>query len=481
MMFFTKSNGFFIFISWFLFCFPCRFYSQETGENIDNQYLLEQESSLPSSGNSFIVPDSLHFFPQDSTFRFTESILDYIEFFHLWMDTIPEEDFGLNPYLLPPVFDGKFSQELPVQIPPLLKEYAPLAFPLDTLYLQSKGKRYVDKLRRKSFYDLLYNHIELVKYTSASLPQDVGKIEEVKPDPNQPILKTGYVPELENVGVPAIFKPKSIYWRRNASSFIQFSQTHLSDNWYKGGVGNLNLLSVHSFTSNYKKDNMQFNSFIEWKLSFYTDPKDTLRNFRIGDDLIRYYGDFGLRAFNDKWFYSTNIEMKTQLFNNHKENMREVTTSFLSPVMINLGLLGIKYQLEQSFPQKKYKKLNISTDVSLLSIQYTYVMNKDIDPAKFGAKDGERHVTDLGSTINSKLTVNFNREISFSSRFKLFTNYEKTIIESENELNISLSRYFSTRFYFYPRFDDSPGIVKDEGLGYFQFYELLSFGFNFKW
>jgi hypothetical protein len=483
MVFFNRSKSFFIFTVLIFSSFSCRLYSQVVEKAVDNQPVSEPGLFSLSSGNftSPLLTDSLLFFSQDSSFRFTESILNYIDLFHLLMDTIPEEDFGLNPYLLPPVFDEKFMQELPVQIPPLLKEYPPLAFPLDTLYLQSKGKRYVDKLRRKSFYDLLYNHIELVKYTKHSLPQDLGKMAELKPDPNLPILKTGYVPEPENVGMPEIFRPKSIYWRRSGSSLIQFSQTHLSDNWYKGGTGNLNLLSVQNFTSNYKKDNVQFNSFIEWKLSFYTDPNDTLRNFRIGDDLIRYYGDFGLRAFNDKWFYSTNVEMKTQLFNNHKENTRDITTSFLSPVMLNIGLLGIKYQLEKSFPKNKYRKLNISTDVSLLSIQYTYVMNEDIDPARFGAEDGKRYVMDLGSTINARLTVNFNREISFSSRFKLFSNYEKTIIESENELNISLSRYFSTRLYFYPRFDDSPGIVKDDGLGYFQINELLSFGFNFKW
>jgi hypothetical protein len=87
----------------------------------------------------------------------------------------------------------------------------------------------------------------------------------------------------------------------------------------------------------------------------------------------------------------------------------------------------------------------------------------------------------LGSTINAKLIVNFNREITFTSRFKLFTNYEKTIIESENELNLSINRYFSTRLYFYPRFDDSKGMPKEKHLGYIQLNEVLSFGFNFKW
>jgi hypothetical protein len=456
---FNSTNAFFISTILFLSLHPYRSFSQD----------------------SFPVKDSLSRLSPDSPRPFTESILDYIDFFHFWTDSIPKEDFGPNPCLLPPVFDGKFLQDMSIQLPPLLKEYTPLAIPMDSLHLHSKGKQYVDRLRKKAFHHLLYDHAELVKYTKSALPQNVGKIAELKPDPNLPILKTGYMPEPENVEMPEIFKPKSIYWQRSGSSLIQFSQTHLSDNWYKGGTGNLNWLSVQNYTANYKKGKTQFNNFVEWKLSFYTNPNDTLRSFRIGDDLIRYYGDFGIRAFNDRWFYSTNVEIKTQLFNNYSENTRDVTTSFLSPIMLNAGLLGMKYQLEKSFPKNKYKKFSLFTDISLLSIQYTYVMNEDIDPAKFGTKDGDRYVMDLGSTINAKLTINFNREISFSSRFKLFTNYEKTIIESENELNISLNRYFSTRLYFYPRFDDTPGLVKDEKLGYFQFNELLSFGFNFKW
>lgn len=162
MIFFNRSKKNFIFTVLCLFFFPCRFFAQVSAENVENQ---------------------------DSLSQFTESILDYIDIFQLLTDTVPEEDFGPNPYLLPPVFSGKFMRELPVQIPPLLKEYNPLAIPMDSIYLQSEGKRYVDLLRRKSFYDLLYNHVELVKYTKSSLPNDLGKIDEIKPDLNQPILK----------------------------------------------------------------------------------------------------------------------------------------------------------------------------------------------------------------------------------------------------------------------------------------------------
>jgi hypothetical protein len=426
--------------------------------------------------------DSLSVNESDSISFFMESILDYVDLVSLMFDSIPyvREDFGPNPYMLPPVFDGKFANDLSIHLPPLWKENQPLYIP-DTLHIRSEGKRYVGRLRRNANRYLLSNHIELVKYTQNDFPKEVEKITEVKPNPFTHLFEIGYNPGEEQVDVADIFKPKNIYWQKNGNSLIQFSQNYISDNWYKGGIGNLNLLSVQNYTANYKKGGMQFNNFIEWKLSFYTNPSDTLRSFRIGDDLLRYYGDFGLRAFNDQWFYSVNVEIKTQLFNSYKENSEEIISSPLSPLLVNIGILGMKYQLNKSFPKNKYKKLNLSADISPLSVQYTYVMDAKVDPARFGTKDNKRYLIDLGSTINAKLIINFNREITFSSRFKLFTNYEKTIIESENELNIMLNRYFSTRLYFYPRFDDSPGIVKDEKLGYVQMTELFSFGFNFKW
>jgi hypothetical protein len=434
---------------------------------------------------TFVCFHSVQLFSQNeekSMNTFMESLADYVDLSSLYLNAlVAEEDFGNNPYFLPVVFDGKFMDDMSLKLPVLVNNNVNIFFTPDTIYIQSEGKRFVDRLRRKAYRNLLRNHIELVKYKASDFPDNVERITEVKPDPLTKTFKTEYDPDYNNVDLPGIFKPKKIYWIRGGSNLVQFSQNYISENWYKGGVGNLNLISVHNYTANYKKDNIQFNNFIEWKLSFHTNPNDTLRSFKIGDDLLRYYGDFGIRAFQDHWSYSTNVEIKTQLFKNYKENSDEIISSFTSPLIINVGLLGMKYQLDKDFVKNKYKKLSLSTDISLLSAQYTHVSNKIIDETRFGIEEGKNHLLDLGSTINAKLVINFNREISYTSRFKLFTNYEKVIIESENELNLSLSRYFSTRLYFYPRFDDSPGIVKDAKLGYFQISEVLSFGFNFKW
>jgi hypothetical protein len=384
-----------------------------------------------------------------------------------------------NPYLLPPVFEGLFADGVSIQSPiPSKKENL---FDISLPVPLKKEENFVDKLRKDAYRYLIRQRIDLVKYKKSDLPEKVEEVKEMKPTFFDILFKVDYAGPDFGDKKEIEYKYKKKYWTKNGSSLIQFTQNYISDNWYKGGVGNLSLLNVQKINLNYKKGRIQSNNLIEWKLSFFTNPKDTLRNFRIGEDLIRTYSDFGVRAFNDKWSYSTNIEIKTQLFKNYQENSQKVISSVLSPVMINMGILGMKYQLNKTYKNNKYKKLTVSADISPLSVQYTYVNNKEVDPKRFGIEEGENSLLTLGSTINANFSVQLNRQVAFTSRLKYFSNYESSAAESENELNLSLSRYFSTRIYWYFRFDDNPNIKKDPGLGYWQMTELFSFGFKYDW
>ncbi|MDR0412956.1 MAG: DUF3078 domain-containing protein [Dysgonamonadaceae bacterium] len=392
-----------------------------------------------------------------------------------------QDRFPFNPYFLPVVFDGKISDDFSVTLPedsirkePALRQAFKLPEP------PFDPEKAVNRLRRMAYRSFLKNNMRAVKYTLSDFPGEVEKVEKIKPNIFQHIFAIEIETEKGDIDRSARFIPKRQYWSRSGNSLLQFSQNYISKNWYDGGVGNLNLLSVQNYTSSYKKGIVRFNNFVEWKLSFYTNSNDTVRNFRLGEDLIRTYTDFGLKAFNDKWSYSSNLEVKTKLLRNYKENSDEYISSIFSPLQINMGIFGMKYQLQKTSPNDKYKKCNLSIDLSLLSLQYTWLADKTIDPIRYGIKEGENSLLDLGSTLNAKIIVHFNRQVTFTSRLKYFTNYEKVILESENELNLPINRYFSTRLYVYGRFDDSKGLKRDPDLKYFQLNELLSFGFNYK-
>jgi hypothetical protein len=147
-----------------------------------------------------------------------------------------------------------------------------------------------------------------------------------------------------------------------------------------------------------------------------------------------------------------------------------------------MGVFGIKYQLNKTSERDKNRKINLAVDVSPFSLQYTWVSDSAVlKQNRYGIPADKNFLLDIGSTMNAKIVVNFSKQITFSSRLKYFTNYEKVIFEAENELNLSLNRYFSTRFYLYGRFDDTQKNKRDDRLGYVQLNEVLSFGFNYTW
>ena len=419
-----------------------------------------------------------HFYRQKEVF----SIFFILLFFSTNLFSQYRGNLLPNPYLLPLVFDGKIADDISVPLPESPFPSRTTLFPFEELQISFLDEREIrESFQRKAYRNLLRNRIDLVQYSYLDFPEELERIQEIKP-PNifQSLFKVDLEVEHNTIDRSARFIPQRIYWDTRGNSLIQFSQTYISKNWYKGGIGNHNLLSVQNFTANYKKRKVQFNNFIEWRLSFFTNPNDTIRTFKVGEDLIRTYSDFGFTAFKN-WSYSTNIDIRTQFFKSYRDNSMVYTSAFLAPLQVTMGVLGMKYQLNKTFPKDKNKRLNLSADISPLSVQFVLVTDKNVNPKRFGIEEGKNHLLDLGSTINSKLTMNINKQVSFSSRFRYFTNYERVIIELENELNMAVLNNFSTRLYLFTRFDDSPGIVKDDRLGYIQINELLSFGLNYRW
>lgn len=395
-----------------------------------------------------------------------------------------EARFPANPYFLPPVFDGNFPNDS------LLYFSAPDGLGLTDAAPQWDAplpppmprQEFIDRLRKEAFRHYLRNNITSVHFSYADFSEKAETMEQIRASLSKNPFKV--IPEYaqRDFNRSTRYTPKRKYWLTSWTSFLQFSQNYISKNWHSGGVGNQNLISAQTVTLNYAKNKVQFNNLIEWKWSFYTNPNDTLRSFRIGEDLVRIYSDFGLKAFNDKFFYSSNIEIKTRLFRGYKENSPYHNSAFLSPLNVNVGVFGIRYQLNKTSKKDKNKKLNINIDMSPLALQYIWVADTAVfTQNRYGIPVGDHSLLDVGSTLNAKIVVNFNKQITFSSRIKYFTNYKKALFEAENELNMSINRYFSTRLYLYGRFDDTPNIKRDDRLGLVQLNEVLSFGFKYTW
>ena len=335
-------------------------------------------------------------------------------------------------------------------------------------------------INRYAYNYVIKNNIRQIKYTTADFVGKVEPLKEIQPNIFQFLFKIDDDLYSDKVAKPERFHPKRRYWTYSGNHKIQLSQNYISQNWYKGGVKNFNLLNRHDLSFNYKNDKYQVNNIAEWRLYLYTNPNETLRYGSIGEDLVRTYSNFGIQAFNN-WSYSSTIEIKTQLLKKFKENSDDAISSAFAPLYINIGFLGMSYQIEKVFPKVRGKKIKLTTDISPLSIKYIAVLNNEIDPKRFGIETGARHLTNFGSTVNAKLLFHFNKYVNFTSRFYYFTNCKTITAESENTLNMPINRFFSTSIYLFFRFDDNSKLTKDPTLGYFQINELISFGFNYVW
>lgn len=393
----------------------------------------------------------------------------------------------VNPMFTPLLFKGGL---MPDYSEIFDKSYLKKIFPQHLLY-QPDTTLFADELLKreleKKAYDYMrLNHPDYFSYSERDLPKDVLKAHAIKKVEYEPeLIKIENVPTgFSDVDAPVKFIPERRYWTSHFQSSIQFAQNYISPNWHKGGVSALNLSNRQYFIYNYNRDKVQVTNELEWKTNLFTAPKDTLRDYKIGDDVLRLHSNFGYRAFN-KWYYTFDATFQTQLFTNYQENTNNKLAAFLSPFSVNLGI-GMKYDLNKSFPKNRHKKLTMSANLAPLSYTYMYSTNKHIDLGRHGFRKDEKtgefqhKLSRFGSTINATLSFQFNRNINWYSRLYYFTSYENSLGEFENRLTMAISRFFSTTISVNIRFDDAAA-KKEEFDSFFQINELLSFGFNYKW
>lgn len=384
-----------------------------------------------------------------------------------------------NPLFLPMIFTGEMlPRELSLYPREEDTEEGVLIPREKTFAPQLDHVDFVRKVRRN--YYLTYP--DRIKYSASSfdsIPKHMPEDKVVKEsfNPFRELLKAETNFSLEAPGVEGVNIGRK-YWVRSGEHSFQFAQNYFSENWHKGGVNNLNFNSLNIFRANYKKDKVKFNNTLEWRLSVFNSPDDSLRKYRIGNDLIRYYGDFGVDAFVKGWSYSMNLEAKSQMFKSYPVNSNDLRSAFGAPLYVNSGI-GLKYNLEKKSDRVRHRKVKWELAISPASINYTYVMNDKVDVKRFGIEEGKRSELDLGSTLTSILKYDFTRYVTWDSRLSYFTSYDKVISEFENSLNLSLSNAFSTRIYLNMRFDDS--VPKDPDFKHLQINQTLSFGLNYKW
>ncbi len=385
-----------------------------------------------------------------------------------------------SPLFLPMIFTGQIlphnlslypiEEEMPETglLIPAEKTFAP---ELDHLDFTRAVRRYYystypDRLR-----------YSVVNFDALPSTSDGDELVRETHNPFKELLKVETSFSLEAPGVEGATIDRK-YWVTSGQHSFQFSQNRFSENWHKGGTNNLNINSYNALRANYKRNKVKFNNLLEWRLQVFNAPDDTIRHYRIGNDMIRYYGDFGVDAFLKGWSYSMNVEAKSQLFHSYPVNSTKLRSTLLSPLYTTVGV-GLKYNFNKPSKKVRHRRFSLDLAISPISLSHRYVMSDSVNVTRYGIPEGEKSLLDFGTTISANFTYNITRYIDWRCRMNYFTPYSKVVAEIENTLNMALSNAFSTTMYLHMRYDDS--VPADPKLKYWQFNQTLSFGLTYKW
>lgn len=395
----------------------------------------------------------------------------------------------VNPLFMPILFKGDYlPKDLTFYTMDFMKSKSPQTqlYQPDSIFTDVTNQK---KLEEMAYQFVQNNYPTHFRYSLSDLPKEIVRAKAIKKNITEDLpLKVESDANFNDVSAPIKFIPERRYWHSGFESAIQFSEGYTSPNWYKGGSENvnLNIFTKNNFRYDYLKDKVQFTNELELKVSLNNAPKDTLHDYKISDDVLRLHSNFGYKAFN-KWYYTFDADFKTQMFSNFMENSEVKQAAFLAPFSVTLGL-GMKYELIKQF-KNKYKNVKLSINMAPFSYVYSYsvIDGKNMNLGGFGFENIEGSTTEfknslsqLGSTINADMAFNFSRNVSWQSRLKYFTTYDRIEVEFENTLILAISRFFSTRIYLHVRYDD--GVKRTEDFkSYYQVNELLSFGFNYRW
>lgn len=322
-------------------------------------------------------------------------------------------------------------------------------------------------------YAAMMTHPESIRYLYSSLPVPP----ELKEDHRSysQYLMHRFMPTVDvSDAVLPHTTQRRVYWLHTVGSSLQFSQAYISDNWYQGGNDYLALLFNFNWDvalNTVYHPNLMFTSALSYKLAINSNSKEALHRYSISQDAFQYNLKAGVKAFR-KWFYSFNLQFKTQIFNTYPADSPDLTSAFLSPADLNMGL-GMTYNTDA-----RHNTLKLSVSVSPISYNLKTCLSDRIAPAQFNILPGHHTRSEIGSNAEATLNWDITSNISWKSRMFLFTDYKYFQADWENTFTFNINRFLSIQFYIHPRYDSST-VFGASGWHYWQLKEILSFGLSY--
>ena len=267
------------------------------------------------------------------------------------------------------------------------------------------------------------------------------------------------------------------YWFPGLESNIQFSQTYISPNWHKGGNSALALHSKQLLRLSYEKDKVNWLNELEWRLGLNAEIRDSLHGYNVSDDLLRLRSNLGIKAFKG-WYYSLDVEARTQAFEQRSEDKTVVYSAFASPLTLTAGL-GMKWVVDNKSKTHYGRRFRLDLNIAPLAYDFKWSARKDIDMTRHGFEEDKNIYSAIGSMLRANMIWDFTDTFAWESRLYYNTSYKRVETEFENSLVFAFSRYISTRVNVLLRYDDAVPVTP-ENKSRLQIYEMLTIGFDLK-
>ena len=267
------------------------------------------------------------------------------------------------------------------------------------------------------------------------------------------------------------------YWFPGLESNIQFSQTYISPNWHKGGNSALALHSKQLLRLSYEKDKVNWLNELEWRIGLNAEIRDSLQGYNISDDLLRLRSNLGIKAFKG-WYYSLDVEARTQAFEQKSEDKTVIYSAFASPLTLTAGL-GMKWVVDNKSKTHYGRRFRLDLNIAPLAYDFKWSARKDIDMTRHGFEEGKNIYSAMGSMLRANMIWDFTDTFAWESRLYYNTSYKRVETEFENSLIFAFNRYFSTRVNVLLRYDDAVPLTP-ENRSRLQIYEMLTVGFDLK-
>lgn len=389
----------------------------------------------------------------------------------------PEELAEGLPYdsISPDSIMPEIYEPLEIHVEPELSESAKDKGP--DLLTYERPQWFQDALMSRMYQeDLLYSYMidnpQAIEYAYWDLPVPPVLLEEDKSFIG--FINRQEVPEVNpEEEILPVQEVKQIHWLHKVGAQLQFSQAYVSPNWYQGGNSYLSLLFGFNWNVTLNQvyhPNLLFQSDLTYKLAFTSNPKGYLHRYTISEDNFQYNLNAGLKAVKN-WYYSLNLQFKTQLLNNYEQNSLVRKASFLSPGDLNVGL-GMSYTRKNKFNTFSY-----TLTVSPLSYNLKTCISDKVDHAAYNIPVDKYTKSEIGSNLELNLEWKITTNIAYKTKVFMFTDYHYYLADWQNTFSFDINKFLSTQIFVHLRYDGST--ENYEKWKKFMMREILSFGLSY--